>query len=75
MKWQFDAHGPISGSPTVIRGVVYFATLERKTFALDARSGRLLWTFPDGKYSPVVSDGRRLYLVGYTRLYALEPAR
>ena len=53
----------------------YFSTLAERTYALDARTGRLLWTFPDGKYSPVVSDGRRLYLIGYTRLYALEPAR
>ena len=27
--------------------------------------GTQLWTFPDGKYSPVVADAKRLYLVGY----------
>ena len=69
--WQFRANGQISGAPTVIAGRVYFATLAGRTYALDARSGALLWTFPDGKYSPVVADAKRLYLVGYTRIYGL----
>lgn len=73
--WSFRANGPISGSPTVIAGRVYFATLERETYALDARTGRLQWTFPDGKYSPVVADQKRLYLVGYARVYGLEEKR
>ena len=73
--WQFRANGQISGAPTVIAGRVYFATLARRTYALDARSGALLWTFPDGKYSPVVADAKRLYLVGYTRVYGLVEKR
>jgi glucose dehydrogenase len=72
--WQYKANGQISGSPTVIAGRVYFATLEGRTYALDARSGGLLWTFPDGKYSPVVADSKRLYLTGYARIYGLVPS-
>ena len=72
--WQFTANGQISGSPTVIAGRVYFATLAGRTYALDARSGALLWTFPDGKYSPVVADAKRLYLIGYARIYGLVPS-
>jgi hypothetical protein len=53
---------------------VYFATLSGRTYALDARSGALLWTFPDGKYSPVVADSKRLYLIGYARIYGLVPS-
>jgi outer membrane protein assembly factor BamB len=71
--WQFKANGQISGSPTVIAGRVYFATLSGRTYALDARSGTLLWTFPDGKYSPVVADSKRIYLIGYARIYGLVP--
>lgn len=67
--WSFKANGPISGSPTVLAGVVYFATLKRRTYALDARTGKQLWSWPDGKYSPVVADSRRLYLIGYARIY------
>ena len=56
---------------TVLNGVVYFATLEEKTYALDARNGRLLWSFEDGKYTPVVADAERLYLVGHARVYGM----
>jgi outer membrane protein assembly factor BamB len=73
--WKFKANGPISGSPTIVDGVVYFATLKDKTFALDARSGRELWNFTDGQYTPVVSDGDRLYLVGHARVYGLAPRK
>ena len=71
----FKANGPISGSATVIDGVVYFATLTKNghTYALDARTGRLLWSFPDGRYTPVVADKDHLYLVGYATLYAFAP--
>jgi hypothetical protein len=34
-----------------------------------------VWTFPDGKYSPVVADKERMYLVGYTRIYGLDEKR
>ena len=44
-------------------------------FGLDAVTGRQVWTFPDGKYSPVVADRERLYLVGYARIYGLVPRR
>jgi hypothetical protein len=71
--WKFKANGQISGSPTVIAGRVYFATLSGRTYALDARSGKPLWTFPDGKYSPVVADSKRIYLIGYARIYGLVP--
>jgi outer membrane protein assembly factor BamB len=71
--WKFRADGPISGSATVVDGVVYFATFKRRTYGLDARTGKLLWTFPDGRYTPVVADGKRLYMLGYTTIYAFAP--
>jgi outer membrane protein assembly factor BamB len=70
----------------VLDGLVYFSTCgscssqesdarARRTFALDARTGRLVWTFPDGEYSPLVADPSRAYLTGFTNVYALAPAR
>lgn len=73
VRWRFRANGPISGSATVLDGLVYFSTFRQRTYALDVRTGRLVWSFPDGKYSPVVADGKRVYLVGYGRLYGLVP--
>ena len=83
-RWAFDAGAPISGAPTVIGGLVYFSTCgscssyesdarARRTFALDAATGRLVWRFPDGEYSPVIGDRERLYLTGFTSLYGLVP--
>jgi outer membrane protein assembly factor BamB len=73
VEWSFHGNGPISGSPTVVNGVVYFATLEERTYALDARTGKQLWSYPDGKYSPVVADPERVYLVGYARVFGMDP--
>jgi outer membrane protein assembly factor BamB len=70
-RWEFEAKGQISGSATVLGGLVYFSTLDRKTYALDARTGKLVWTWADGKYSPVVADRTHVYLVGYTKIYAM----
>ena len=84
IRWSFDAGAPISGAPTVLDGLVYFSTCgscstyeenprARRTFALDARTGKIAWRFPDGEYSPVIADRERLYLTGYTHLYGLVP--
>jgi outer membrane protein assembly factor BamB len=86
IRWVFDAGHAISGAPTVLGGLVYFSTCggcrsreadagARRTFAVDGTSGKLVWTFPDGEYSPVVADPSRAYLTGLTNLYALVPRR
>jgi outer membrane protein assembly factor BamB len=87
LKWRWEAPAAIHGAPTVLAGVVYFSTCEfcgrrasryakqgpRGTFALDATTGRLLWQAKPGEYSAIVADAQRVYLVGKTRIYALEP--
>jgi outer membrane protein assembly factor BamB len=73
--WKFHTNGPISGSATVVDGIVYFATLERRTYGLDATTGKQVWTFPDGAFTPVETDGKRLYLVGWGKVYAFSPQR
>jgi glucose dehydrogenase len=73
VDWSFSANGPISGSATIVDGLVYFSTLKDRTYALDARTGRRVWTFPDGEYSPLVTDGKRPFLVGHARVYGLVP--
>jgi outer membrane protein assembly factor BamB len=78
-RWTFNANGKISGSATVIGNVVYFATLsggtrsKGRTYALNARTGKLLWSFPDGKYTPVAAVQGRLFLIGYGTVYGMVP--
>jgi outer membrane protein assembly factor BamB len=77
VKWSYRVTSPISGSATVIGNIVYFATLGKKTngrtYALNARTGKLVWSYPDGKYTPAVAEKGRLFLVGYARVYGMVP--
>jgi outer membrane protein assembly factor BamB len=74
VKWRFDPPGThVLGSPTVIAGLVYFATREGTTYALAAATGEVKWSFPDGQYTPIVADRTRLYLIGVGRIYGLLP--
>lgn len=74
IRWKRYSGGKISGSSTLIGGVVYYSDLGTKTsFGLDARTGRRVFTFPDGAFNGVVSDARAVYLCGSTILYELLP--
>ncbi len=74
VSWSFNAHGKISGSATIIGKVVYFANLAaHETFGLGISTGRLVFTRQTGAFDPVISDGRNIYLTGYTGLFGLEP--
>ena len=42
---------------------------------LGARTGREVFRFPRGSFNPVISDGRTIFLTGYSSLYALRPKK
>src|SRR5206468_143997 len=71
IRWRFHAGAKISGSASVIDGVVYFSTLSGRTFGLNARNGKLVWSYPTGQYAAAVASKSRLYVIGYSKLYAL----
>ncbi|HET9074801.1 MAG TPA: PQQ-binding-like beta-propeller repeat protein [Solirubrobacteraceae bacterium] len=78
VRWMHrDAHGDrISGSATIVNGVVYYSDLDdHLTTGLDARTGRVVFTFPDGAFTPVVADPGHIYLSGGYVLYELVPTR
>lgn len=74
VRWSFAANGRISGAASVIDGLVYFSTFNQRTYAVGADNGALVTSWPDGKYSPAVTDFIHLYLVGLGRLYAFAPS-
>lgn len=72
--WSRGIGGTISGAPSVIGGIVYVSTLSRRrTYGLSAKTGRVLWGIGRGAFNPAISDGKRLYITGYSSVYAFEP--
>ncbi|HEX6228137.1 MAG TPA: PQQ-binding-like beta-propeller repeat protein [Solirubrobacterales bacterium] len=75
-RWKFDVGGAVPGTSTVIGHTVYVSSFKtRKTTGVDARSGRRSFVLDQAGYTPVVSDGLRLYLIGYFELVGLAPRR
>ncbi len=74
ISWKFNAQGRISGSATIVGRYVYFADLgEHRTYGLGISTGRVAFELHTGAFDPVISDGKNIYLTGYTALYAFAP--
>lgn len=75
-RWSSPAGGKVSGAASVIGEIVYVANLDTtETYAYNVRTGQRVFRFRDGAYNPVVSDGKRIYLTGVKRVYALRPLK
>jgi outer membrane protein assembly factor BamB len=73
VRWAHNAGGKISGAPAVIGDLVFYSNLSRRSSAaLGAVTGKLVWATGRGAFNPVISDGRRLYFVGYSSLFMLS---
>ncbi|MGE5409037.1 MAG: PQQ-binding-like beta-propeller repeat protein [Syntrophothermus sp.] len=76
LRWSHDVGGPIPGTATVIGHTVYTSSFTTgETTGFDVRTHRPDFHLKQAGYTPVVSDGRRLFLIGYFALVALESAR
>jgi outer membrane protein assembly factor BamB len=76
LRWSRDAGGQVIGSLSAVGDIVYVAEFTNKTTTgFMMRSGRRAWRYPKGTYTPVISDGRRIYLTGYSSITALRPHR
>jgi outer membrane protein assembly factor BamB len=74
VRWKHKAQGRISGAATVVGDIVYYGELQsRTTTGLSARTGRVVFRYRTGGFNPVVSDGRDLFVVGYSSLNRLRP--
>ncbi len=75
-RWIHPAGGPVIGSLSAVGDIVYAAEFDHTTttgFAM--KTGRVVFRYKTGAYTPVISDGRRIYLVGYSSINALQPYR
>jgi outer membrane protein assembly factor BamB len=74
IAWQYNAHGRISGSATIIGHTVYFSDLgQHRTYGLGISTGRISFELDTGAFDPAISDGQNIYITGYTGLYAFTP--
>jgi outer membrane protein assembly factor BamB len=75
-RWRYAVGGPVPGTATVIGRTVYVSSFKTETtVGLDARTHRKTFEMKEAGYTPMVSDGRHLYLIGYYELIGLAPTR
>lgn len=75
-RWTYDVGGPVPGTATVIGHTVYVSSFTtKKTIGLDVRTHKKTFEIGQSGYTPVISDGRRLILVGYYTVIGLEPTK
>ncbi len=74
LSWKFDVGGPVPGTATVIGHTVYTSSFKTgDTIGIDALAHRKTFSLHQAGYTPMVSDGRRLFLIGYYELVGLDP--
>ena len=56
----------------MVGDLVFYSTLNRHTTAVGAATGRAVWTVHKGKFNPVITDGRYIFLNGQTSLFAYD---
>jgi outer membrane protein assembly factor BamB len=72
-RWHADVGGPIPGTASVIGNTVFSSSFKtRESVGYDVHSHKRDFTLHSAGYSPVVSDGHRLYVAGYYTFYGLE---
>ena len=76
VRWSRRSGGKLSGAPVVIGDLVFYSNLSRKSSAaVGAATGKLIWSTDRGAFNPAISDGRRIYFVGYSSLFLLSERR
>lgn len=74
VRWSYDVGGPVPGTATVIGHTAYVSSFTtRRTLGIDVRTHKKDFEIEQAGYTPVISDGRRLILVGYFTVVGLEP--
>jgi outer membrane protein assembly factor BamB len=72
--WQKNIGAQVTGSGVLIGKTVYFAKNDTTggTVGFDAASGEQVYENDLGRYNPAITDGERVYMVGYGTVRAFE---
>jgi outer membrane protein assembly factor BamB len=74
-RWTASMGAQISGSLSVVGTIVYASTIADRTEGFKVGNGHRVYERDSGAYTPVISDGRWIYLTGYSSITALRPIR
>lgn len=74
LQWKQPGGGEISGAASVIGDVVYASVIGEAagTLGFDLKTGEKVYENELGEYNPAITDGRRLFLTGYSNVRAYE---
>ena len=73
VTWS-ETVGPVPGTATVIDRTVYSSSFKTgNTVGYDIKTHDRVFRYPSPGYTPMISDGVRLFLTGYQSVHAFEP--
>jgi outer membrane protein assembly factor BamB len=74
VRWRYDVGGAVPGTAVVIGHTVYTSSFATgKSIGIDVRSHKKVFSYGSPGYTPMVSDGQSLYLVGYYSIHRFDP--
>ncbi len=77
LLWSQDVGAQVTGSGVLIGTTVYFSRNVDPggTVGFEAATGKKVFEHELGRYNPAISDGERVYLVGYGTVRAFQSER
>jgi hypothetical protein len=65
----------VLGSSSVVGETVYVSMIGPNigTFGYNVKKGKKVFENEQGEYNPVISDGKKIYLIGYSTIRAFKP--
>jgi outer membrane protein assembly factor BamB len=74
LRWRYDVGGTVPGTAVVIGHTVYTSSFDTgKSIGIDVRNHKRVFRFGSPGYTPMISDGQSLFLVGYYSVHRFEP--
>ncbi len=69
LRWRYDVGGAVPGTAVVIGHTVYTSSFTtQKSIGIDVLTHKKVFSFGSPGYTPMVSNGQSLFLVGYYSL-------
>jgi outer membrane protein assembly factor BamB len=76
LRWEHPVNGVVLGSSSVVGETVYVSMIGPNlgTIGYNVKKGKKVFENDQGEYNPVISDGKKIYVIGYSTIRAFKPA-